>query len=143
MHVDPSSLADFLDLSYRTDLRILTIRWLRAVSFEELQAGFEAARLQSRVHRAGHWLVDVRRRTELTASSSGWVAHTLLPSIAAELAPATLYVAYLLSPARAEILRTDKEMQATTAAAQAPTQPYRLKTFLDEGPAVSWLLAAE
>ncbi|RSK48295.1 hypothetical protein [Hymenobacter rigui] len=136
----PSDFSDFLDLSYRSDLRILTVRWLRAVSLEELQAGFEAARLQARAYQATHWLVDVRRRTELDAATSAWVAHTLLPAAATELAPAVLQVAYLLSPARADVLQQDAPMRAVTAAAQAPTQPYRLRTFLDEGPAVQWLL---
>ncbi|MCA8829103.1 hypothetical protein [Hymenobacter pini] len=135
-----TSLADFLDLSYRPDLHILTVRWLRAVSHEELQAGFEAARRYGQERHAARWLVDVRRRTELDASSSAWVAETLLPAAAADVVPARLQVAYLLSPARVEILHTDKGMHSVVTTAQQPTQSYQLQTFLDEGPAVNWLL---
>ncbi|AHJ96523.1 hypothetical protein [Hymenobacter swuensis] len=141
MHTIPGfSLPEFLDLSYHSDQQILTVRWLRAVSFNELQTGFAAAREQGYTQNAARWLVDVRRRTELDATSSSWVARELLPAVAADVVPATLHVAYLLSPARAEVLRQDAAMRATMAAAQAPTQPYHLQTFLDEVPAVRWLL---
>jgi hypothetical protein len=135
-----SVLTDFLDLSYRPDLHVLTVRWLRAVNFEELRAGFEAARQRGATEQAACWLVDVRRRTELEAASSAWVADTLLPAVAADVAPARLQVAYLLSPARADVLRSDQNMRAVATGAQASTRPYQLRTFLDEGPAVQWLL---
>lgn len=38
-----SPIDDFLTLAYRTDLATLTVRWLRTVSFAELQAGFGKA----------------------------------------------------------------------------------------------------
>jgi len=132
---------DFLDLSYRPDLGVLNIRWLRSVSFGEMQQGFQAA-LREGQQQATRWLVDVRRRTELEADSSQWVARQLLPQAAAQVAPAVLRVAYLLSPARAELLRSNEALREATTAAQAPTQPYRLQTFLDEGPAVQWLQTA-
>ncbi|GAA4373579.1 hypothetical protein [Hymenobacter koreensis] len=132
---------DYLDLSYRPDLRVLTVRWLRSVSFPELQAGFRQALDMALACQAAYWLVDVRRRTEIDAIPSTWVAQHLLPEAAAGLAPATLYVAYLLSPVRAEQIVTNPALQAATAQAQAPTQPYRLETFIDEGPAVQWLLS--
>ena len=132
--------ADFLALAYRPDLATLTVRWLRAVSFAELQAGFQEALRLAQAHRAHRWLVDVRRRTELDAASSTWVAQQLLPQAASEVAPAQLSVAYLLSPTRAQELHRDVGLREAVAAAQAPAQPYQLVTFLDEGPAVEWLL---
>ncbi|UYZ61054.1 hypothetical protein [Hymenobacter latericus] len=132
--------AEYLDLQYRPDLRVLTVRWLRDVSFAELQAGFRAALHLGLAHRATHWLVDVRRRAELNASSSGWVAQHLLPEAAAGLRPAQLYVAYLLSPARVEAIQATAALAQTVAASQAATQPYTLQIFMDEGPAVQWLL---
>ncbi|WP_133257065.1 hypothetical protein [Hymenobacter edaphi] len=131
---------DFLDLSYRPDLQTLAVRWLRAVTFAELQQGFRAALAMGLARQATRWLVDVRRRTELDAVPSRWVAEHLLPESAAALAPATLYVAYLLSPMRAHELRRDAGLRDATAVAQAPAQLYRLDTFIDEGPAVQWLL---
>lgn len=135
-----SSCADFLDLGYRADIKVLTVRWLRSVSREELQAGFEQARQLSMEQGATHWLVDVRRRTSLDAVSSAWVARDFLPTVARGLG-SRLMVAYLLSPAREAVLRIDPGMRAATDAALDPAQPYSLRTFMDEGPAVSWLLA--
>lgn len=131
---------DFLDLGYRVDIGVLTVRWLRAVTLEELQAGFAYAQQQSRLYKTHRWLVDVRRCTELDATSSAWVVQSLLPAVAREVGPATLHVAYLLSPARAQVLQTDPDMQAATTAVQSSRQPYRLQTFLNEGPAMTWLL---
>lgn len=136
----PSLTADYLHLSYRPDLATLVVRWLRAVSFAEVQEGFRTAREMSYSYGAARWLVDVRRRTELDAASSGWVATTLLPAVAAETAPATLHVAYLLSPARADLLEQDRGMQAATATAKAHSA-YMLRLFLDEGAAVGWLMS--
>lgn len=131
---------DFLDLTYRPDLRVLAVRWLRAVTFEELQQGFRVAVAVGAAHQATHWLVDVRRRTELDAASSSWVAVQLLPEAAATVAPAPFFVAYLLSPMRAQELRRDAGLRSATALAQEPARPYRLQTFIDEGPAIQWLL---
>jgi hypothetical protein len=133
------SEADFLTLAYRPDARVLTARWLRAVSLAELQQGFTRIRELSQEQQAGHWLVDVRRRTELDAASSGWVASVLLPAAAVDLGPTPLSVAYLLSPARNEQLHTDDALKATVQQAQSYIQPYTLRTFLDEGQAMQWL----
>lgn len=133
------SCADFLDLGYRPDIKVLTVRWLRAVSHEELRGGFEQARHLSLEQGATRWLIDVRRRTSLDAVSSAWVAQDFLPVVAHGLR-SRLQVAYLLSPAREVVLRLDPGMRAATEAALAPTQPYSLRTFIDEGPAMQWLL---
>lgn len=136
-----ASTTDFLDLGYRTDLRVLTVRWLRTVTLAELQAGFQRARQQSQECGATRWLVDVRRRTELDAAASGWVVSELLPAAAQDAVPATLHIAYLLAPTREFVLRTDPGMQAATTAAESLAQPYRLRTFMEEGLAVQWLLS--
>lgn len=141
MSAPAAPTADFLDISYRADLRVLAVRWLRAVTFEELQRGFRAAVAEGEAHQAARWLVDVRRRTELDAASSSWVALHLLPEVAAQLAPTPFRVAYLLSPMRAQELRRDAGLRDASTAAQAPERPYQLLTFIDEGPAVRWLLA--
>ncbi|WP_139924045.1 hypothetical protein [Hymenobacter sp. DG01] len=135
-----SSCADFLDLGYRADIKVLTVRWLRSVSREELQAGFEQARQLSLEQEATRWLVDVRRRSSLDAVSSAWVAQDFLPMVARGLG-SRLMIAYLLSPAREVVLRIDPGMRAATEAALNSAQPYSLQTFIDEGPATQWLLA--
>lgn len=134
-----SLTSDYLHLAHRPDLATLVVRWLRAVSFAELQEGLRAAREMSYKHGTARWLVDARRRTELDAASSGWVATTLLPAVATESAPAVLHVAYLLSPARTDVLQQDPGMRTITSTAQSHPA-YQLQLFLDEGEAVSWLM---
>jgi hypothetical protein len=126
-----------VDLSYRPDLRVLTVRWLRDVSFEELQTGSALAH----THQACRWLVDVRRRTLLDAFQSEWVAQQLLPTVAAQLAPEPLCVAYLLAPGRVENIRLLPDLAQTVARAQDRSQTYGLRTFSEEGRAMQWLLA--
>ncbi|RYU82193.1 hypothetical protein [Hymenobacter persicinus] len=138
----PSELAP-LTLSYRPDLGVLTVRWLRDVTFEELQEGFRSASALSHTHQATCWLVDVRRRVMLDAFQSEWVAQRLLPEMAATLAPDPLFVAYLLAPARVENIRLEPALRATVAQAEHSSQAYRLRTFADEGPAMQWLLAQQ
>ncbi|WP_345073642.1 hypothetical protein [Hymenobacter fastidiosus] len=143
MHTIPPTppAFDFLNLAYRPDLNMLTVRWLRAVTFEELRQGFQAVLSEGLHYGATRWLVDVRRRTEMDVVPSQWVAQQLLPEAAAKMAPTVLYVAYLLSPSRADQLQSDPPLRAAAQGAQSPSQPYRLQTFLDEGLAVRWLQA--
>ena len=130
---------DYLHLSYRSDAATLVMRWLRTVSFAEVQEGFRAARELSYSHGAARWLIDVRCRTELDPPTSGWVITTLLPAVAAESAPARLCVAYVLAPSQTHMLEQHSDMRATTATAR--THPsYQLQLFQDEHEAVSWLL---
>ncbi|WP_303311479.1 hypothetical protein [Hymenobacter sp. BT730] len=136
----PGFHSDYLTIAYRPDLQLLTLRWLRDVTMSELQTGFQAAREAARTAGAMRWLVDVRRRLELDAIPSTWVANQLLPTVAAEL-PDTLQVAYLLAPARNEAIRTDPELKEAVILAQGTAQPYRLQLFIDEGEAVRWVCA--
>ncbi|AIZ63913.1 hypothetical protein PK28_09860 [Hymenobacter sp. DG25B] len=129
--------SDYLTIDYRPDLHLLTLRWLRDVTFSELQAGFQAAHAAARTAGATRWLIDVRRRLEMDAVPSTWVANQLLPVVAAEL-PGTLQVAYLLAPARHEAIQTVPNLKNAVLQAQAPSQPYRLQVFIDEGEAVRW-----
>ncbi|RFP65167.1 hypothetical protein D0N36_09875 [Hymenobacter lapidiphilus] len=137
---DTALTTDYLHLSYCPKMATLVVRWLRAVSFAEVQEGLRAAREMSYSYGAARWLVDVRRRTELDAATSGWVATTLLPAVAAESAPAMLHIAYLLSPTRADMLEHSPGMRAVTATAQAHPA-YQLQLFLDEAVAVAWLMS--
>ena len=134
----PTLTTEYLDLSYSADAGMLVVRWLRAVSFAEIQEGFRAAREMSYSHETARWLVDVRHRNDLDAAASGWVATTLLPAVAAESAPARLRVAYLLLPSRVELLHSDCGLRAAMAMAEEhPT--YTLQVFVNEGEAFSWL----
>lgn len=139
MHTDSLFVTDYLHLSYRPDLAMLVVRWLRAASFGEVQQGFLAAREMSYRHEAARWLIDVRRRGDLNAGSSSWVATTLLPAVAAETLTGPLCIAYLLSPERASMLQQDQGMRAATTVAQT-SSVYQLQLFMEEGEATGWLL---
>lgn len=134
----PGFNSDYLTIAFRPDLQLLALRWLRDVTFNELQAGFQAAREAARAVGATRWLIDVRRRLELDAVPSTWVANQLLPMVAAEL-PGTLQIAYLIAPARQEAINTVPDLKNAVLQAQATAQPYRLQVFIDEGVAVRWV----
>jgi hypothetical protein len=134
--------SSYLSLDFRPDLHVLVLRWLRDVTLDELQAGFAETQALALEYNAHEWLVDVRRRGALSASDSAWVADVFLPEMARRLGPAPLTIAYLLAPFRAKAIQEPAPLQATVARAQVRTQPYHLRTFLDEAAAVEWLQAA-
>lgn len=138
----PPFISDYLTIDFRPDLHLLVLRWLRDVNLAELQAGFGEAERQALHYGAHQWCVDVRRRGALSASDSAWVADVFLPHMAGQLQPATFAIAYLLAPFRAKAIQEQAPLQATVARAQASSQPYHLRTFLDEAAAVEWLQAA-
>ncbi|MBT2556598.1 hypothetical protein J7E24_02280 [Hymenobacter sp. ISL-91] len=129
---------DYLHLTYDSGSAMLVVRWRRNVSFAEIQEGMRAAREMSYSHEAARWLIDTRHRSQLDAAISGWVATTLLPAVAAELAPATLRVAYLFAPEHMVVLQQSPAMRAATVTAQ--THPaYTLQLLQDEAEAISWM----
>ena len=142
MRSEPPIISDYLHISFRPDLALLVVRWLRAVSFAEVQEGYGIAREMGYSCEAARWLVDMRRRTDQDAASSGWVGTTLLPAVAAEAAPAMFHVAYLLSSERADILKQNPAIRATTDTAQVHPA-YHLRLFLDENTALNWLLTQD
>ncbi|MBX0291151.1 hypothetical protein K3G63_11905 [Hymenobacter sp. HSC-4F20] len=136
--------SEYLHLTYRPDLRMLVLRWLRDASMEELQAGCQAALHLAQQHQTAHWFVDVRRRLATRAEHSAWMADTFLPAAAAQLLPTPLRVGYLISPARLEAIQSQPAVyNAAIVRTQSAAQPYRMRIFLNEAEAIHWLLAAE
>lgn len=136
--------SEYLHLTYRPDLHMLVLRWLRDASLQELQAGCQAALELAQQHQAAQWFVDVRRRLATRAEHSAWMADTFLPAAAAELQPEPLRVSYLISPARLEaIQRQPAVYNAAIVRTQSAAQPYRMRIFLNEAEATHWLLAGE
>lgn len=131
--------ADYLSLTYRPDLRMVLLRWLRDASLPEMQIGHQAALHLARQHAATHWFIDVRRRLLVDNTHSSWVIDEFLPQ-AATLLPATLRVAYFMSPNRQRTIDSQPELQAIFSRAQAPNLPYRMQAFMDEAAAITWLL---
>ncbi|TGE17773.1 hypothetical protein [Hymenobacter elongatus] len=128
-----------LDLLYRPDLDLLMVRWLADVSFTELQAQYEAILIEGQSHHTLRWLLDVRRRAVPTQEAAQWVTHNWLPRAAAAISSGWLQLAYFISPTRDEVMHSDVLVQPIVQAALAPTQPYDLRMFKDEGDAVRWL----
>ncbi|HEX8428511.1 hypothetical protein [Hymenobacter sp.] len=137
-----TTYVEYLNLSYRPDLRMVVLRWLRDASLPELQAAHQAALELALRHSAVFWFIDVRRRQVVNNTHTRWVADEFLPYAAALLPSNKLRIAYFTSPGRQHITNSDPEMQLTIMRAQSPSQPYRLRSFLDEASAMAWLLDA-
>lgn len=132
---------DYLHLSYRPDLQILLLRWLRDATLAEVQAAHQAVLEMARLHGVSRWFVDVRRRQLVNEVHSRWVGMEFLPRAAAALQEVgTLRIAYLMSPSRKQALDAEPDLHTTITRAQSAEQPYRLRVFLEESAALPWLL---
>lgn len=135
----PTAYADYLALHYRSDLRMLVLRWLRDASLSEIQLGHQAALHLARQHAVTHWFIDVRRRLLVDNVHSSWLIDEFLPQAAA-LLPAPLRVAYLMSPNRQRTIDSQPELQLIFSRSQTPNLPYRMQSFMDEAATIKWLL---
>jgi len=129
-----------LQLIYRSDLDLLTARWLTDSTLLNIQAEYEALLAAGQTHATGRWLLDLRRRPIPTADVAQWVMYDWLPRAAASMAPVRLRLAYFISPGRRDAMRTDASLYARMKDALDPEQPYDLQLFSDEGEAVGWLM---
>ena len=135
-----ASYAEYLDLSFRPDLNILVLRWLRDASLVEIQHGSQAALHMAQQHGTGQWFVDVRRRAAISAENSTWMADTFFPAAAAALAGTTLRISYLIAPSRLGAIQLQPAAhEAALVRTQAPSQPYQFHIALDEAEAMRWL----
>lgn len=136
-----TAYAEYLNLSYRPDLRMVVLRWLRDTSLSELQLGHQAALHLARQQAAAHWFVDVRRLVVTNSSHSGWVIDSFLPQAAALLAE-PLRIAYLMSPNRQNAIATQPDLRTVISRSQVSGCPYSLRIFLEEASAMTWLFEA-
>ncbi|MBF9237640.1 hypothetical protein I2I05_09560 [Hymenobacter sp. BT683] len=125
--------------AYRPDLDVFTARWLTSHTLSTDRAEYETVLQAPEALGTPHWLFDVRRRPTTNVAAARWVTTDWLPRAAALVRPARLRLAFLVAPYRAEHLRTDDELRDIMTAAYAPGHPFALRTFTDEGAAVSWL----
>ncbi|MCC3155645.1 hypothetical protein LJ737_00240 [Hymenobacter sp. 15J16-1T3B] len=125
-----TALADFVDLSFRTDLGLLFSRWLRSATDAEVRQGYEAALAVATPHAARYWLLDMRRRGPASAAATRWVIDAFLPRLAGYFPP-RLYLAYLLSPSHLGdfVPLTQPSVPGT----------YEVALFSDEAAALHWL----
>lgn len=128
---------NYLDLSYRPDLGIVTARWKRPVASAELRAGYESI-LRYAVSCADcrYWLIDSRRRLEVDARDVQWLATTFYPTLR-DCLHGHVFLAFLAAPYQLGLVQDDT----------LPSLPHThgnycsLNQFTDEGDAVHWLVA--
>ena len=118
-----------LDLLHRPDLPAIIARWQRTVSPAELQAGYEAVLAAADAATCGRWLLDLRRREDLTEPTvNAWFSTHFAPTLRGRY-PEAARLAFLVSP-----LRADEPVTAVVAATDC-----EVATFTDEATAHVWL----
>jgi len=120
-----------LDLLHRPDLPAIIARWHRAVTSTELRAGYEAILAAADEAGCARWLLDLRRREDLTEPTvNTWFGETFAPALRSRYAEA-VRLAFLVSPLRAG--------QPVMAVVSAATADCEIATFTDEALAHAWL----
>ncbi|OON68747.1 hypothetical protein B0919_11190 [Hymenobacter sp. CRA2] len=115
------------------------MRWPADAPFVQLQADFEAVLNTAEAQRTAHWLLDVRRREELTPELAEWTTHDFFPRAARQLSFQVLRIGVLASPTRMAVYEQDGVQRDTLQFGLDGARPYRLRLFGDEGAAVEWL----
>ena len=120
-----------LTLLHRPDLGLLIARWQRETTPAELRRDYVAIRALADEARCGQWLLDLRRREDVTEPLVNvWFGHEFAPSLLGRYdTPARL--AFLVSP-----LRAQQPVMATVSAAEADCA---IATFTEEAAACHWL----
>ena len=120
-----------LDLLHRPDLPALIARWHREVTPAELQAGYETLLAAADSAGCGRWLLDLRRRDDLTEPAvNHWFGSVFAPGLRGRYAEAAR-LAFLVSPLRAG--------RPVTAMVSAANTDCEIATFTDEAAAHTWL----
>lgn len=133
----PTAIPDFLQVTYRPDLNILLVRWMRQVSLEEMQQGYLYLLDVAVEHQCRQWLLDARRRFNTDRAGARWMVDSFLPSLYAHLGGRT-YLAYLLVPV---IMRDVEADAAFPPPSYFEDKPFIGERFIDERAAVEWLEA--
>lgn len=120
-----------LDLLHRPDLPALIARWQHEVSPAALQTHYEALRQLADDTACHRWLLDLRRRGDLTEPAvNAWFGQVFAPSLRGRfVSPARL--AFLVSPLRAD--------EPITAQVSTTTADCAIATFTNEAAAYQWL----
>ena len=120
-----------LDLLHRPDLPAVIARWQREVTPAELRAGYEAVLAAADAAGCGRWLLDLRRREDLTEPVvNTWFGSVFAPALRGRY-PEAVRLAFLISPLRAQ--------QSVTAIVSAIDTDCEIATFTDEATAHAWL----
>jgi hypothetical protein len=118
--------ADFLELRYRADVRLVVARWRRPVSAAELRQGYRATLRLARAVGCPFWQVDMRSRNAPEEADRQWLTTEFLVRAAQRLA-GPVCLGYLLSP------KLLAQMGGPTAGNN------QVAFFAEEGPLTAWL----
>ncbi|TGD81318.1 hypothetical protein [Hymenobacter wooponensis] len=132
-------LPELVTITPRPDLGILVARWADDAPRQQLKEHFSALLTAAQHHNLWRWLLDVRRRDSLDPEFGQWTTHTFFPE-AAQVATAPLRIAVHCSPARLTVYEASASQREYITYGTSPERPYQLQLFIEEGPAMEWLL---
>ncbi|RFP64945.1 hypothetical protein D0N36_11435 [Hymenobacter lapidiphilus] len=129
-----------LSITFRSDLDLLIVRWLRDVKRSELQEGYTQVLQAAIQHQATCWLIDSRRRVQPNAEMVDWLAQEFLPELSSALNNRPVYLACLVGatwqPGKTPATPLAVLAQSSSLASK---NEYQVRLFSDEGIATSWL----
>ena len=129
-----------LEITPRPDLPAVIARWQREISASELQAGYFAILEAADTCACWLWLLDLRRREELTSPElTAWMNTDFFPKLPQRYAQ-PVRIAFLISPLRA-LQEQSASSVATIANNTQVGHGYRTALFTDEAAAFHWLAA--
>ncbi|NVO30668.1 hypothetical protein [Hymenobacter lapidiphilus] len=128
------SVADYVLISYRSDLRLLIMRWTRVATSTEHRSGYQEALRVAQPVQAGRWLIDLRSRGLADPADLVWILHDFRVELQAALPAAVRRIAYFTTPYHAELLIPRLQELNTVAAAEL-----EIRVFVEEASAYSWL----
>ncbi|WP_160328205.1 hypothetical protein [Solirubrum puertoriconensis] len=129
---------DYLRLSYRPDLQLLFMRWVRPVSSEEHRSGYAAALELAQPHQSNHWLIDLRSRGLASVEDLMWVLTTFRGLLQQSGLPAPRRLAYLVTPYQAETM-DERLLTLEPTIAEHIRRGADVHHFTEELPAQDWL----
>jgi hypothetical protein len=133
-------LPELVTITPRPDLGILVARWADDAPRPQLQGHLSAVLAAAQQHNLWRWLLDVRRRDSLDPEFGHWTTHIFYPE-AAQLATMPLRIAVHCSPARLAVYESSNSQREYITYGTSHERPYQLQLFIEEGPAMEWLLA--
>jgi hypothetical protein len=127
-----------LEITPRPDLPALVARWQREITVPELKAGYFAILDAADAMDCARWLLDLRRRDELTTPElAAWLKADFFPKLPRRYAE-PVRLAFLVSPLRAQVEQSDSSV-ATISNNVQPNQGFLTALFTDEAAAHRWL----
>jgi hypothetical protein len=128
-------------IQHRSDLGVLVVRWPDDAPLHQLQADFAAVLAMAEQTNTAFWLLDVRRRDQISPELGHWTTTIFYPQAANRLAPQMLRIGVLCSPARMAVYDADPIQMQYLTYGLSSERPYQMRLFGDEGTAMEWLCA--